>query len=404
MKPKVNIDGEFKDLARFAALFTERKKRFEKADPAPAGPDYIAELAGRLHPRALTLVVKDVRDETPAARTFRLVPDYSAGVQALPYFRAGQYLSLKVEVDGVGISRPYSISSSPLDALDRGYIEITVRRKDGGFLTEEVWKTWTTGTKVASSGPCGFFYHDPNRDGANVIALAGGSGITPFRSMIRDIRDGNSDISITLLYGVRNSSEMMFAEEFRKAQDESDGRIKVFYVASEPEEGWSGPTGFLTAGLIRELAGDPADKSFFICGPQPMYLFLEKELEAFNLPARRIRREVFGEVGDVTRYEDFPKELAGASFRIGVEMGGERTEIPARATETVLVSLERAGLAPPSQCRSGECGFCNTILVSGSVFVCPENDGRRKAGVKYGYFHPCMTYPVSDIEIRAPRP
>jgi ferredoxin len=134
-----------------------------------------------------------------------------------------------------------------------------------------------------------------------------------------------------------------------------------------------------------------------------MYEFVEQELAAFSLPPRRIRREVFGKIKDVTQFPGFPREVASETFRLRVHVGGVTTEIPARATETVLVALERANLTPPSQCRSGECGFCRALLVSGDVYVSPESDGRRAADKQLGYIHPCASYPLADIELVAPR-
>ena len=396
MKTKATVKGNLQDLLAWRRLL----RRIRDASTRIPGSPPVNLLAERLHPAVQHLEIAAVRQETPAARTFRLVPDREAGATECAAFRAGQYLSLKVAVDGVRITRPYSICSTPADALDGRFYEITVRRKEGGFLTEHIWNTWGEGTRVDASAPCGFFWYEPLRDSRDIVALAGGSGITPFRAMARDFAANHPDVRFTLIYGVRHSGEKMFAEEFRKLGRDSGGRIRVFYVASEPDGAWDGPTGFLTADLITSLAGPAAGKSFFICGPQPMYNFLDRELAAFNLPPRRVRREVFGELTDVTIFEDYPKELAGEEFAITVHTGRASVTIPAKAAESLLVSLERAGLNPPSQCRSGECGFCNTILINGGIFVSPENDGRRKAGLRYGYFHPCATYPVSDLEIK----
>lgn len=400
MKEKITIKGDLRDLLELRRLTHERPQRIRAASSRPQGPPPINALAHRIHPAAQQLEIVAVRDETRAARTFRLAPDADAGATRCAVFRAGQYLSLKVDINGVRITRPYSICSSPDDALNGRFYEITIRRKEGGFLTEHIWNSWGEGTKIEASGPCGFFYYEPLRDSADLVGLAGGSGITPFRALMKDITTNHPEVRMTLLYGVRNAGEKMFAREFRDLSRESGGRVKAYFVASEPGDGWDGPTGFLTADLITSLAGPPEGKTFFICGPQPMYNFLDKELAAFNLPRRRVRREVFGELTDVTVFEDYPRELAGETFEIIVHAGRRVLTVPAKATESILVSLERAGLNPPSQCRSGECGFCNTILLNGGIFVSPENDGRRKAGIKYGYFHPCSSYPVSDLEIK----
>jgi ferredoxin len=160
--------------------------------------------------------------------------------------------------------------------------------------------------------------------------------------------------------------------------------------------------GFITAATIEKYA-DVEDSSFFVCGPQAMYEFVAAELETLNLPARRVRWEVFGEVKDVIQFPGFPRNVAGETFWLKVTIGGVTTEIPARATETVLVAMERANLAPPSQCRSGECGFCRSRLVSGEVYVRPESDGRRNADKQFGYIHPCSSYPIMDLEVSVPR-
>jgi ferredoxin len=134
-----------------------------------------------------------------------------------------------------------------------------------------------------------------------------------------------------------------------------------------------------------------------------MYRYMSEELASFGLPPRRIRREAYGEVDDVTAEPGFPAELASSTFTVRVHMGGSEERIPARACETVLVALERAKMAPPSQCRSGECGFCRSLLLSGDVYIWKDTDGRRAADKEFGYIHPCATYPLSNLEIRTPR-
>ncbi len=106
---------------------------------------------------------------------------------------------------------------------------------------------------------------------------------------------------------------------------------------------------------------------------------------------------------DVTESPGFPQEVADRTFRLRVRIGGITAEVPARSVETVLVAMERAKLAPPSQCRSGECGFCRSLLVSGDVYVNPEGDGRRAADRRFGYIHPCSSYPITDLEVVVPR-
>lgn len=401
MKRRKNILGVLTGLIE---LLPERRKRMAGASAEPRGEDPINELALRLHPRSIHFEIDEVRDETPSIRTFKLIPDPESDTEALPAFRAGQYLAFREEVKGVVVTRPYSISSSPREALEEGFMEITVRKIPRGFFTTHIWKNWKPGAKLTSSGPAGFFYHDDLRDTNHILGIAGGCGFTPFRSMIKDAVDNDLDLSITLLFGIRTPDEIIFKDELAKYKKKMGKKLKVTYVCSEPDDSWKGPKGFITKEIIKKQGGGVKGKTLFICGPPAMYHFLEDELSGFRIPQRRIRREVYGDVDDVTLFDDFPKGFKRKKFKIKVHQGSEVTEIPAKATESVVVAMERAGLAPQTKCRSGECGFCDSILLSGDIFVSPENDGRRQAGIKFNHFHPCASYPLSDLEIKINRP
>ncbi len=396
------IKSPTRDLFAFSKLVPQRKKRIEKASSEPITSDPMNELASKLHPRNQQLVIKEIRDETKSAKTFKLVPDPDSNTKEVAYFRAGQYLSLKVRLNDVVITRPYSLSSSPTDALN-GFYEITVRKDDEGFLTPYIWDNWKVGTKIVSSEPSGHFYYDNLRDLKNIIGIGGGSGITPFRSMAKEIADGKLDINLTIIYGSSEEDDIIFYDELKELEKEYPDKVKVIIVLSCDEVTLEGcEQGFITANIIKKYV-DINTSSFFICGPQIMYDFIEKEMDQFKLPRKRVRQEVYGEVKDVLNLPNFPKEVAEKTFKIKVQIGNQTKEIPAIATETVLVALERANLAPPSVCRSGECGLCRSLLINGDLYVSPIIDGRREADKKFNFFHPCSSYPITNLEIKIPR-
>ncbi len=402
---KVSVRHSLIDLLAFRGLVGNRKKRISRGSPQPQPVHPVNALAEQVHPTLLNLVVTAVRDESNTTRTYRLEPDVATGMSGLPHFRAGQYLSLKVDVDGTHITRPYSISSAPCEAMGAGgFYEIALKRVDNGFLTSWAWEHWREGSQIASSGPLGFFYHEPLRDAPTIIGLAGGSGITPFRSMAREIVHGSSlAANLLLLYGSSDEGDIPFVGEFRELEAKSAGRVRVVHVLSCEQVSMPDcEQGFVTAAIIQKH-GDVAASSIFLCGPQAMYRFVDTELPKLGLPPKRIRREAFGEVKDITAVDGFLTERADKAYRLKVRIGNVETEIPAQGTETVLVAMERANLAPPSQCRSGECGFCRSLLLSGEVFVVPDSDGRRAADRELGFIHPCSSYPLSDLEVVAPR-
>ena len=398
----ITVKSNTKDLFAFTKLTAERKKRIERASSEPITSDPINDLANKLHPENQYLVISDIKEETKSTRTFKLVPDPESTTKELAYFRAGQYLSLRVEVNGVSITRPYSIASSPSDAL-KGFYDLTIKREEHGFLTHYIWDNWKVGTKVHSSGPEGFFYYEPLRDLKQLVGIAGGSGITPFRSLARAIIEEKINAKLTILYGSSEEDDIIYYDEFKKLEKEHPDKIRLVHILScEVVNMKDCETGFITANIIEKYC-DINNITFFICGPQIMYNFVEKEMKKFNLPPKRVRREAFGEIKDVLSLPGFPQELAEKSFKITVNIANAKSEIPALATETVLVALERANLVPPAKCRSGECGYCRTLLISGEVYVSPVSDWRRSADKKFNYFHSCASYPKSDLKIRVPR-
>jgi len=401
---KVNVKGHIRDLLAFRRLVPARRKRIAKASPLPLTPGPVNRLSRQLHPKVQNLYISDIRDETHTTRTFKLLPDPDSDRRELAYFRAGQFLSLKVELNGNVISRPYSISSAPYESLGAdSFYEITIRRIEDGFVTPYIWDNWSVGTRIQSSAPCGEFYYEPIRDAGKIIGLAGGMGITPFCSMAKEIVHGELDTELVLLYGSSDKNDIVFRELLKQLEEESAGKFKVVHVLSCDEGSLEDcEQGFITADLIKKYA-DVENSSIFICGPQPMYDFVKQELAGFALPGRRIRREVLGETSEITYAPGFPRGIAEERFHLTVHIGGVTAEIPAQARETVLVALERAGLAPPSQCRSGECGVCHSLLLAGEVYIHPDRDGRRAADKQFGYIHPCSSYPISDLEIAVPR-
>jgi len=401
-KLNVTVRSNTKDLFAFTKLVPNRKKRIESASSEPITEDPINDLARKLHPETQFLIIDSIKEETKSSKTFRLVPDPESVTKELAYFRSGQYISLKVDVNGVRITRPYSIASSPSESL-KGFYEITIKKEEEGFLTHHIWDNWKIGTKVESSGPEGFFFYERLRDLKNIVGIAGGSGITPFRSMAMAIIDGKIDANLTLLYGSSDEDDIIFYDEFKEMEKNNPKKIKIVHVLSCDVVSLEGcEKGFITKEIIEKYC-DVNSSTFFICGPQIMYDFIEKELQKFNLPVKRIRREAFGEIKNILNHPDFPTEVAEKTFKLKIQIGDLTKEIPAKATESVLVALERANLAPPSKCRSGECGFCRSLLISGDVYINPISDWRRLGDKKFNYFHPCASYPISDIEMKIPR-
>lgn len=342
----------------------------------------------RLHPRRLKLKVAAIISETADASTLRLV----AAEGYLPPFQAGQYINLLVDIDGIRTGRPYSISSPPSQTA---YYDLTVRRVPNGFVSDYLLDRVTPGDLLESTGPAGHLYYNPLFHGRDLVFLAGGSGITPFASMIREVTDRCLNRRIHLIYGCRTPDEAIFNAEFLNRAEIFDN-FTYDLVISDPKDNCQGLSGLLDAELIKARVGDVLSKTFYLCGPKAMYDFCIPELNKLNIPRRRIRQEIFGTPARITQEAGWPQEVSEeAVFAVKLSSG---REIPARACEPLLISLERAGIVVENCCRSGECSLCRVKMLSGRVYQ-TENALLRKSDKNAGYIHSCAAYPLSDLEI-----
>ena len=394
----MKVKNFFTDVGGASRVTKARLKAFESASPALADTDPIGNVAREWHPGPIELVVTKI---TPACKTAKTIRFERTDGKKLPFFYAGQYIVLDFKIGESLISRPYSISSAPYQArAEKPFVEITVRKSKGdGFICDYVNDELKVGDILTGTRGLGQFYYEPLRDAKHVVALAGGVGITPFASMAKEVVNGTLDIDLTILYGSASSDDIVMKEELDVLEGACD-KLHIVHVLSGDEPGWTGEKGFLTAELIKKYSAE--DTTYFICGPQVMYNFLRKEVTKLDVPARRVRFEVFGQAKDIAMYEGFPTELRHVSFTITVVRGISEVQIPAKATESIVVALERAGIRIETGCRSGECGFCRTKVISGDYFVCPEGDGRRAADKEFNYVHACAAYPLSDMKIKIP--
>ena len=384
----------------FTKMTPTRQAKIDAA-PATALPALDSykpnEIANALHPKVQHLKVAKIEEEAGNCKRYYLVPNEEKGTKALAWFSAGQYLSITLKIGNMILTRPYSLASSPKEALEGTYL-LTIQKVENGLASQFIHDNWQVGTEVTASAPLGNFTYEPLRDAKTVVGVVGGSSITPFRSLAKAIADGDEDCDLILLYGSRTLEDTMFQQDLTDLAA-ACSRIKLVNIFSDEErEGYE--HGFITAELIKKYAPE-GEFSLFVCGPQVMRKFVDKEIETLGLRKKFIRNELFGEYFGPAKEADYPETVAPA-FKVTVRIAGKEQTITAPSDVSLLRSLEAAGIAAPSHCRSGECGWCHSRLVSGEVYTPKSVDGRREADYLYGYIHPCCSFPLSDVTIEVP--
>ena len=396
MSKSIKVNGFLKDVGGASRVTEMRKSAIANASDAPQPKDFVRELADKLHPASMQFKVVSVKDASPTSKIFRL-----ASVDGhIPVFQAGQYINFRLKIGESLLTRPYTISSAPFEARgENGFVEVTIRRNRPYLVPDYFFDNVHEGDVLDANMPFGFFYWEPLRDSNNIVAIAGGSGITPFLSMAREIAYGKmKGCKITIIYGSVNSSDIVLKDEL-DAVEKACSDVKVVHVLSD-DESWTGEKGFVTREIIEKYSGE--DPTYMFCGPLPMYKLIADIMNDMGVRHKRFRHDVMNNPVDATQIPGYPVGNETKTFNITVVRGIEETVISASGNEPVAVALERAAIPVDTHCRCGECGFCRTQLLEGDIFVSPMGDGRRLMDKEFGWFHACSTYPVSDLKIKIP--
>lgn len=388
---KEPLKGKSLNLLNFLSHTKIRNRRFRRASATPLPPGTMNRLSRSLHPLKQTLIIDEIIEESPDSKTYVLKRD-EAEARSPAFFRAGQYISIQLNIGESTLSRPFSLSSTPGQCTKEGIYCLTIKKCDPGFASSFIYENWQEGDRLTTSGPAGDFYLQPLRDQKNLIFTGGGSGITPFRPLVIDTLTHDPDFKIQLIHGAAGKEDFLFYEEFCRLEKEYPERFRYIPVAVEKSKEWEGLTGFPRLELAE---GDLSASSLFLCGPPLMVKALKEEAEAKGMKPRQIRSESYAR-------NSLEKGEFSGEFQVQVHQNRTVHQLKARSDESLLVALERAGLSPPSLCRSGSCGWCRARLITGRVIPEKGPQGLRQADRKFSYIHPCSQYPASDMEIYIP--
>lgn len=320
--------------------------------------------------------IREVRKEND--RTFSLVlkPGSTFADHVWEGFRAGQCIELFIPHEGALLSRFFSISSSPALFKQSGLIELTIRIQEDGRLTPWMAEHLKAGKWLNLSAATGQFVIPQSEE--PLLMIAGGSGITPFRSMLSDLSASASGRPVTLMYYSRHEDDVLFRDEFAELAQQHDN-ITIHIISSDEH-------GQICAEHLSEYCPDFKDRRIFLCGPAAMTEHTAELLLASGVAAEKTEREYFHAV---------PLEApVGGEQRIVFS----RSDIVADTSETQASSLlemaEEAGLKPLSGCRLGVCHQCICKKSSGVVMntrtgVYSDN-GQEEIQL-------CISAPVSDV-------
>lgn len=321
------------------------------------------------------LRIKEVVRETRDALS--LVLDIPKSEQRRFAYQAGQFLTLRVTVGGQEYRRCYSMSSSPALQQD---LRVTVKRDGAGVVSNWLNDHAAPGDQIEVAAPEGRFVRsDSDRE---LIAFAGGSGITPVYSLIQTVLAAAG--RARLLYANRAAESVIFADALAGLADRHEDRF-VLHHHLDAERG------VVTAEIITEFLGATADVAgadYYVCGPAPFMDTVEQALLSAGVPADQLFLERFS-VAPVPVDDEAP-----VTEEVTIELDRQTVTVDYRAGNTLLQTARMAGLKAPSSCETGSCGTCIAQVTEGSARLL-NNDALDDDEIAEGFVVTCQALPTS---------
>lgn len=347
--------------------------------------------ASRYHALRVAAVV----DETHDAKS--LVFELPAELKDLFRYQPGQFLTLRLAVDGRYVPRCYSMSSAPgVDAAPRVTVKRVAQGRGSNFVCDRI----KAGDTVEVMAPAGVF--TPRTLDGDFLLLAGGSGITPVFSILRSaLVRGHG--RITLLYANRDERSVIFLDELKALAAAHPTRLQVIHWLDSVQ-------GVPSVAQLAELAKASCTpgRQAFICGPAPFMDAAVAALQAIEMPSELVHVERFASLPDEetlaanTAAPAVPPPDAVDEAQLTLRLDGVDHQLRCRGSETLLEAALAAGLNVPYSCQAGLCASCMCQVQEGSVHM-RHNEALDKKDLAKGWVLSCQAVPTSErLRIKFP--
>ena len=338
----------------------------------PHGIDRYLEL---VHPmlvrREIRGAVTAVEHQTADTVTLTLRPS-----SAWRGFRAGQYVRVSVDIDGVRRTRCYSPAGSQ---YRRGHVELTIKADPQGLVSRHLHRARPGLVLGLSQADGAFTLPDPRPE--KLLMISGGSGITPMMAMLRTLADEGHPGEVVFLHYANTPDDVLYAGELARQAP----NVRVVLACTHAEGGEL--TGFFSTEHLAAAAPWYAEARTYLCGPAPLMESVRAVYELEQLSEQLITEEFTP-----------PELVIDESAAEGtVRFAHSGVEFP-NSGRPLLEQAEEAGLSPEHGCRMGICFSCTKVKARGRV-----RDARsgEVSGEENEEIQLCISVPAGDVEINA---
>ncbi|NNC96156.1 MAG: 2Fe-2S iron-sulfur cluster binding domain-containing protein [Chitinophagales bacterium] len=322
------------------------------------------------------------------------------------HYIQGQYLTIKVNVNGSEFRRSYSVCSSPF--VDEP-LKVAVKRVAGGKVSNYLNDNLKSGDVVEVMTPMGNFHTplDPSNT-KHYILFGGGSGITPMKSIIKSVLVKEPLSKVTLFYGNRDIESIIFKESLESLASKSNGRFSIVHILDNPPASWEGYTGIMNKEKVLQLLREKTDLNFynaevFICGPAPMMSEVKSAVEALMIPDEKLHIEYFtakdpseavSETVGSSSNGAAGKLESDSKTKVKLMFDGGEFDVEMTPKQTILEAALDAGLDPPYSCMVAACCTCRAKLLSGQVDM-EDREALTDEEIDEGFVLTCQSHPTT---------
>ncbi len=262
-------------------------------------------------------------------------------------FQPGQHLNISAQIDGVRVTRSYSLTHA---STTDGRLAITVKGVEGGKLSRYLCQHARIGDVLEIGQAFGEMTLPASPQGSWLF-LAAGSGVTPLVSMTRALAVQGMPVPLTLVYWARTRDELCFVDELKKLAAQHANFVVHFVLTRETAAG-DEPAGRISEESIRSLVGDVASRQVYACGPGG---FVDSARSLLAPAAESFHAEAFSP----------PPRLIEDTGSVQVTLAASGRTLTLPRGQSLLTALEAEGFKPASGCRMGICNTCSCGKSSG---------------------------------------
>lgn len=332
-----------------------------------------------------TLTIQKIIKETQDAVS--IIFEVPNNLTARFKFIAGQYITIKKELNKEEVRRAYSICASP----NSNELKVAVKAvKDGRFSTYAASKL-KEGEALEVAEPEGKFLLNPEPN-KNYIGFAAGSGITPVISMVKAVLENENSSTFTLVYGNKATENTIFKNELDALAEKHGTSFNLHYVFSKELKSDSkfgridkGHTNYFVKNIHQDISFDAA----FLCGPEEMITVVSSTLEENGLEKEAIFYELF-----TASTDEIALVLPDGKSEITVLLDDAETTFTMDKTDDILAASLRNNLDAPYSCQGGVCSSCLCKVTEGKA-VMTKNSILTDSEIEEGFVLACQAHPTT---------